>query len=410
MNSTLTKESVLVQKLAEIQKVLIAHVHEVDEIGVLSGSAGIALFQFYYAKLTGEESYADQGVEILASIIEKINTGYNFHTFCSGIAGAAWTIQLLQEEGYVDLDCDELLSDLDSFLIQSIAHITPDDNFYDFLHGILGIGYYFLKRFEHTQNIALQHTYRQILADIVALLQERGQHDNSFTRWESYVIRQEGVRGYNLGLSHGIPSIINFLSRLAVHQEFKSEVLTLIHQSVAFILSCKNEDTLRSWIFPSWVTTSQQKSESSRLGWCYGDLGVAISLWKAGKLLDHEPYKQEAIATLLHTTRRKKLEEAGVKDAGLCHGAFGIMHIYNFMYKETGEVACKEAADFWLDKALEMAIHQEGHAGYMRWQGGENAGWKNEINLLEGVSGIGLAMISYLAPFDTKWDQCMLMG
>ncbi len=404
------KKQVLLKKLEQISLVLQENYQSKDEIGVLAGTSGIAVFQFYYSKLIQEETNADIGAEILSFVIEKINNGYSFHTFCSGIAGAAWAIALLQEEEFIDVDCDELLSGFDDFLIKTIKDIETDQNFFDFLHGILGIGFYFLKRYQNTKSKTLKDQYRATLLNIVALLQKTSQNDGNQTKWESYLIRDEGVKGYNLSLAHGITSIINFLSRLAAYEDFKSDVEDLLQQSIKYVLSFKIKDTQCTWSFPSWITNTNEKSDSSRLAWCYGDLGIGITLWRAGKILDNATYKTEAIQVLTHAAKRRDPEEAGVKDAGLCHGAYGIMHIYNYMYKETGEPMFKETMDFWLDQALKMAVHDDTYAGYMQWQGGENAGWRSEISLLEGVAGIGLSIISYLASFDTKWDECLLMN
>ncbi len=404
------KEQLLLKKLEEISAILGKTYHSTDEIGVLSGRAGIALFQFYYSKFLQKESHADVGVEILSSIIEKINNGYDFHTFCSGISGAAWVIELLQEEELIDLDCDQLLSGLDNFLVQAIQEIQDDQNFYDFLHGILGIGYYFLKRYTNTQSNDLKKRYTKILFNIIDLLQQRAKVEDNTAKWETYLIRDKGIKGYNLSLAHGNASITNFLSRLVEYTDFKNKVEKLLYQSVTYILSSKNEDIICSSSFPSWITCNNQKSDNSRLAWCYGDLGIAITLWKAGKSLNNTEYKEQAIQTLTHAAKRTNLVEAGVKDAGLCHGAYGIMHIYSYMYKETKDPKFKETADFWLDKALNMAVHSNGHAGYMKWQGGDNPRWIKETNLLEGIAGIGLSILSYIASFETKWDQCLLMS
>ncbi|GAA4275171.1 lanthionine synthetase C family protein [Aquimarina gracilis] len=406
----MNQEKLLLQKLEEISSALQQEYQNTNEMGVLSGRAGIALFQFYYSKFLQDEKPADVGVEILSSIIEAINNGYNFHTYCSGIAGAGWVIDLLQEEDLIDLDCDELLSTLDGFLVQSIKHMQDDQNFFDFLHGVLGVGYYFLKRYTNTKSNELRRQYEEIINDIIVLLQDRSDIEDDTAKWESYLIREEDLKGYNLSLAHGNTSIINFLSRLAAHDAFKDKVEMLLHQSVRYILGFKNEDRYKTYSFPSWVTTNNDPSDSSRLAWCYGDLGIAMTLWRAGKQLDTTEYKDVALQVLRHAAKRKDLEEAGVKDAGLCHGALGIMHIYTYMYKESSEPLFKETAEYWMDQALNMSVHATGHAGYLKWQGGDNPGWVQEINLLEGTAGIGLSILSYLAPFETKWDQCLLIG
>jgi len=105
--------TVLENKLKEIDAILQQDYNKVENIGVLDGSSGIALFHFYYFKLKGQELNADIGVDIISSVIDKINEGFNMPTFCSGVAGAAWVIELLKEEDFIDLDTDDLLSDLE---------------------------------------------------------------------------------------------------------------------------------------------------------------------------------------------------------------------------------------------------------------------------------------------------------
>ena len=56
-----------------------------------------------------------------------------------------------------------------------------------------------------------------------------------------------------------------------------------------------------------------------------------------------------------------------------------------------------------------MAVHKDGDAGYKQWRG-DSKEWKKEKNLLEGIAGIGLTIISFLATFDTKWDECLLIS
>jgi len=400
----------LQEKLKEIDRILRDTYQDHTEIGVLSGISGLALFQFYYGKLLGEESNTDVGAEMLSLVIQKINEGYSYHTFCTGISGAAWAMELLKQEGFIDLDTDALFSELDDFLVASMERTQSEIVFYDFLHGSIGVGYYFLKRYQNTQSAVLKTRYKKILLRIVAALDESAQKDSETARWESFLIKEDGLRGFNLSLSHGISSIINFLSRLVIYDDFYTEVKDLLQQSVRYVLSLKSIDTSSTSAFPNWVTLESEKSDNTRLAWCYGDLGVGLSLWKAGKALNNISLSETAIAVLVHSTQRRDLAEAKVIDAGLCHGTFGIMHIYNYMYTETQEVAFKEAADFWMQEALNMAVHKNGHAGYMQWKAGETNGWKKESNLLEGIAGIGLSIISYLAPFDTQWDECLLMS
>lgn len=403
-------KSVLLDKLEQISSILSENYKDTEHVGVLSGLSGIALFQFYYAKLLEEESHADIGVEMISLVIEKINDGYSFPTFCTGIAGAGWAIELLKEEEFVDIDSDDLLSDLDDYLSLAIKQMGEEDNFYDFLHGVVGIGFYFFKRYQSTKSSALKKRYKIKLLEIIASLRRTAKKEDDMITWESYLIQKEALKGFNLSLSHGMTSIINFLARLAVYDDFYDEVAPLMQNAIRFILRYENKDLSCSSLFPSWVYEGMDTTTTERLAWCYGDLGIGFTLWRAGKVLQDDIIAQKGVAIIEHSCKRRDLIEAKVKDNGLCHGTFGMVQIYKHMYKETKKTIFKEAADYWMKQGLTMKIHKDGYAGYMQWQGGKNEGWRNETNLLEGIAGIGLSIISYLAPFETKWDECLLIS
>ncbi len=403
------REQKLKNKLEEINLEL-QNNGELDttDIGVLSGSAGLALFHFYYNSYNPNEISEDVGSTIIASIVGTINEGYNFHTFCGGIAGAAWTIELLKELDFIELDTDVLLEVLDDYL-RHIMNLDEQENFYDFLHGLIGIGYYFLKRYKNTESSELKEKYKVLLLEMISKLHKTAKQSDHGVYWESFLIREEGLRGCNLSLSHGLASIINFLSRLSAETAFSKQTMPLLEKAVSHTLSYKKEKVDTSF-FPDWITNENKESQSNRLAWCYGDLGVAISLWRASLVTKDEETKNIAIQLLEYAATRRDIEETRIVDGGLCHGAFGVMHIFNFMYKETGIEIFKEAADYWIDYGLTIDHHKDGSAGYMKWRGGDTPTYEKENSLLEGIAGIGLAILSYLHPEKTDWNQCLMIG
>lgn len=405
----MTIEIQLRNKLKEISEVLDAKAKNNQEVGVLSGVSGVALFQFYYSKFLNEDIHADKGAETITRAVELINNGFGFPTFCTGIAGACWVLEILKEEEFVELDDDFLSSDLDSYLLEAMRADIKTEN-YDFLHGAMGYGYYFLKRYQNLTSEESKKRYKNYLDELIAALKKSSKKNDHGIWWESVLRQEEGVKGCNLSLSHGISSMVNFLSRIAEHKEFYDDVREMLQQSVRYILHCKNKDKELTATFPNWIIKENVEDNNSRLAWCYGDLGIGISIFRAGTILGDTQISDEAIAILKYSTQRKDIKEAGVLDAGLCHGAYGVLHIYNYLYRKTHDIAFKEASDFWAQKGLSMAIHEQGYAGYMVWRGADEEKWKTEVSLLEGVAGIGLSIISYLAPFETKWDECLLIG
>lgn len=177
---------------------------------------------------------------------------------------------------------------------------------------------------------------------------------------------------------------------------------------IAYILDYRNEDNSAVSLFPGWIKDGEDNSRPSRLAWCYGDLGVGVSLWQASKSLEDEELGRTAVEVLKHAARRTSPESSMVKDAGLCHGSYGNAQIFNRMYAETGEEMFRDAAAFWINDGLEKAVHKDGYAGYKQWKG-QDGEWRGELVLLEGIAGIGLSMISYLSG-DNSWDECLMIG
>ena len=60
-----------------------------------------------------------------------------------------------------------------------------------------------------------------------------------------------------------------------------------------------------------------------------------------------------------------------------------------------------------LEVGLDMDSHKDGNAGYKQFRASE--GWTNEMGMLEGISGIGLVLLSKLADFDTQWETGLLI-
>jgi lantibiotic modifying enzyme len=405
----MTIEIQLKNKLKEISEILETKTEEKQEVGVLSGVSGIALFQFYYSKFLDEDIHADKGIETITRAVELINNGFTFPTFCTGIAGACWVLEILKEEEFIELDGGFLASDLDSYLLEAMRTDIKTEN-YDFLHGAMGYGYYFLKRYQNLTTEKSKKNYKNYLDELIAALKKSSKKNDYGIWWESVLEKEEETIGCNLSLSHGISSTVNFLSRIAEHKEFYNDVSELLEQTVRYILQHKNKDKTLTATFPNWIVEEGIPDGNSRLAWCYGDLGVGISILRAGEVLKDTQISDEAIAILKYATQRRDIEETKIMDAGLCHGAYGVFHIYNHLYRKTKDITFKEASDFWIQKALDMGIHKNGYAGYMMWRGMGEEKWKTEISLLEGIAGIGLSIISYLAPFETKWDECLLIS
>lgn len=402
------QKPLLKKKLKEISSILENGYSDENNLGVVAGISGIALFQFYYSKYLDVDEHADVGVEMISHCIEKINEGYSLPTFCSGIAGFGWAVQHLQAQNFIDLDCDELLSSFDEYLYNQMR-LDLDKGNYDFLHGALGYAMYFLSRYEHTENIHLKNRYQSYLSDLIATLEMLSISEGDALKWESILEIRKGNKGFNLSLSHGIASILNFSSRLHRFEEFKESTRKIIVGSANYILGFKDKNPDKLSLLPSWVEKDNPLEYNGRLAWCYGDLGIGLSLLHGAQSLDDSSIMNQAMEILSQTTKRKLPEETFVVDAGVCHGSYGNALIYQKIWKKNSDSSFQKTMDFWIADGIQKAEHKDGYAGYKQWNG-INENWEPQLSLLEGIAGIGLVIIDYLSEESNSWDECLLIS
>lgn len=393
-----------IQVINDINQVLRAS--ELSEnIGLHSGTSGIALFLAYYDRIICQKTNISQRVlNILEHNVAQINSGVQLHTICNGISGFCWLCEHLRKQGMLREEDIEFLNDLDSFLYQRmIADIRM--GIYDFLHGALGIGAYFLTRF-NKKEVPLY------LEELLSELEKLGVScENGAIKWMSVLNAKNGGSGFNISLSHGMSSIIAFLVRL-YQLNFETErVNKLLNGAIIYILDqMANTDKYLSY-FPSVSKESVLINYQSRLGWCYGDLGIAHVLWQAGVILKNKDWENTALQILHHTTNRRDLQKNHIKDARFCHGSAGVVHIFNNLYLKTGLQEFRDTADYWLQITMQMAKYNDGLAGFKAWRKEEYGGPENSFSLLDGISGIGMVLLSHQFDIiDTNWDACFMLS
>jgi len=397
----------LENKLEEIAEFLLNHEDDNKEIGTLSGISGNAMFHFYYANYKDDDRHREKGAEIISEAFNRIENGYTYPTFCDGIAGACWVLELLKEEKFIELEEDIITEDVDEYLFGKMKEFIADNDF-DFMHGAIGIGFYYLKRYQNVTSQTLKNRYEEYLLVLIDAITKTAIVEDGMVKWKSEIVSGEyRAEGYNLGLAHGIPSIINFLSILMIYPVFINQVAKLLKPACNYILSCKHTNKELTSSFPNWIVEGGESDiTNSRLAWCYGDLGISISLLKAGKVLEDNFLIQESLEIIKKSSKRQNKEEADIMDAGLCHGAYGVMHIYNHVFNETNDSLFKKNVNNWANIALNMATHKNGYVGYKEFS---YTSWKCNPNLLAGTSGIGLTIIGYLSKDRLKWNQCLLI-
>lgn len=123
--------------LKRIANVLLINASFTDNLGLLNGKMGIAIFFYNYSGYTKNKIYEEYAGELIDEIYEeiRINTPVNF---ADGLTGIGWGIEYLVRNNFVQADTDEALSEIDSTVyrirLNTPVLINTGDNFFSYGH------------------------------------------------------------------------------------------------------------------------------------------------------------------------------------------------------------------------------------------------------------------------------------
>jgi lantibiotic biosynthesis protein len=383
-----------IEKIEQIAHYLYKQPYSKIGYGLFTGKTGIALFFYYYYQLCDDIKYLDKVEELLnASIKDMNNEAIPFFSHCDGISGAAWCIDFLQQEELLGFGSEAVFGEgfFDAVHGQAAGYLRQGN--FDYLHGAIGLLLFLIDRGVD-------------VADVVDLLIERGELSTKTIKWTCLNQKRKSTDCYNLSLAHGNASILHLFSSILRHKtslEIEGKAAKLVN----FMWGCRNLPGLTFSEFPNQIEIPEETVyEDSRLAWCYGDLGISYLLYRAGMTMGDDQLQETALGILEKSTLRKSDRETFVADAGFCHGTIGIAHIYNRLFNLSGIETFRNAAEFWYARTLAFGTEVDGAVGYKTWRVG---GAEKVDTLLEGISGIGLGLISAVSDITPKWDKFMLL-
>lgn len=195
----------------------------------MEGMAGEALFWAYYSRYTNCDSHSAKITPLLSVFFDRIKNGSRRPDFASGIAGVGWTVEHLSQNNFIKANTNKIIGNLDDYLYPYMMRYMRDGN-YDYLHGALGVGMFYLDR-QNARN-------RRYLADLIDELETQSVKIDGGTAWIKKN-QDSDLMEYNFSLSHGVASIIVFLSRIYEAEIKKDKVFLMINISVIFLLRNK---------------------------------------------------------------------------------------------------------------------------------------------------------------------------
>jgi hypothetical protein len=366
-------------------------------------TAGLAVLHGYLARAElGQDSDALARRHLrraTAAAAERPGTA-SLHV---GLTGVGWAIAHLGARWPGRYGEDDL-AEIDEVLLDHLEK-SPWPAEYDLVDGLVGFGVYALERLPRP---AAKACLERIVDRLAETAEPQGK---GFTWWTDPArlpaeTGAEFPRGYyDLGLAHGVPGVVGLMGRVCAAGVARDRARPLLDGAVRWLLEQEGPDGFGSRIGPD------VRRDRARLAWCYGDPGVAAALLGAARCVA-EPAWESAALAIARRAAGRPCAEAGVKDAGLCHGSAGLAHLFNRMFQATGEPRLGEAARSWYEQTLAMRRPGRGIGGYEAWRPDEADGraWSAEPGLLTGATGVALTLLSATTTDEPLWDRVLLVS
>lgn len=381
-----------------------------------------AILFAYMARCTGEAEWGQRCVERLNDAIEE-----NYHrtlafSLFGGLSGLGWTVEHVQRilgETLNNEECrdkarkgnvpdEDQNEETDSALIQRLQMPVQRGQF-DLIHGLVGYGIYFLERWPQGHSA-------EGLGLVIDALERISEDKGSGTTWYSTPEtipesdRKQCPWGYyNLGVAHGVPGVVQFLYQVSQAGIEAQKVLSLLDRTLTWLIAQTESNSANGLRFGSWITP-RGNSRLARPTWCYGDLGIAAVLFQVGDGMGNRTLKKFA-SDMFENCLKLPFELYRIEDAGLCHGATGVAHIYNRMYQLGSDRRFRDAALNWYDRALAFFSPGYGVGGYCKRVRREGEGaWEPWPAFLDGSIGIALALLGAVTSVEPQWDRALLLS
>jgi lantibiotic modifying enzyme len=370
-----------------------------------AGSAGLAVCHAMLARVHGEQRAAGQAAAQAAAwlghAIESLALTPAPAALYSGFTGVAWAAEIV--DGLLATGDGDRNVAIDRAVATLLHRDLPESVPYDLINGLTGLGVYALARWPRAAGA-------DCLTAVTGQLARRARRDSDGVYWwtpPALLLGPQRQRypdgGVDLGVAHGMAGVLPLLARAHVLGAGGGLAGPLLAEAVRWLLAHQVRDGSGQTV-PGFLAAGTTPARA-RTAWCYGDPGVAMALLLAARDTGETAWAEAAISLALRAAAQPP-ELTGVTDAGLCHGAAGLAHLFNRMYQLTAQPELARAAVFWIERTLALcaAADQDPPPA-----GAARPAW-NGPGLLEGAAGIALALLAASTAAEPVWDQMLLVA
>lgn len=370
--------------------------------GLFQGQLGFVLYHIYYYKYTCSEKTKDVIVKKIEDIFDNMSNNNLHSSLATGFTGLYYVLSLLVSENILNKEVLNGNISIKKYIKESITGDIKADHYF-LMYGYIG---------KIITNIN-DKEFESAILDVIVNLEESSFKEKNGIAW--YDPKSEEDKIVNMGLAHGVPSIIMFLTILYAKGIETERIQKLVPKAINFLINSMNINSFS--FFPYELPSVDQHS---RLAWCYGDLSTSLVLINAGNVFKNTKWI-EVGNTIAKKTQTRGLLEAMLNfdkninrhTCGFCHGTSGIAFLYKKLYLETKDNSFYDSYKWWLQYTVDTLkieldyLEYNSHKSRTKLEG-TNFYVNEKVALIEGVTGAGLVLLDYLSP-EHKWEEIFLL-
>ncbi|MCW3467124.1 lanthionine synthetase C family protein [Chitinophaga nivalis] len=365
----------------------------------LEGKLGQLFYYYHLYTVTAAPGLRQRTEVMLDEVLNNISAvkpGLDGAALSYGGAGLGYAINFMSQRGFLKFEVDNEFDKLDRFLFYSAEHFIEEDNT-DLLHGAAGIIHYF------TEKANASVVVNEYLDILIEKLCNSAVTEDSGCWFRNAPARTNGRQLINLSLPHGLCGILLVLIKAYERSGHKNLIRNTVEEGIRFILKHKMDiDFSRGEysFFPVIIDRDADGiSAPNMLGWCAGDISMVLLLYRAAKLLRDASLCELADLIGMQTMMRRDVASTLVTSANFYHGAAGIAQCCHALYEESGNITYHESYEYWIDKTIQL-LEEEMECDI--YNGKEN-------DVLEGVPGIAMVLLSYVSAKELHWSRAFLL-
>ncbi|ASZ12513.1 hypothetical protein KTO58_12000 [Chitinophaga pendula] len=348
-----------------------------EEPGLLYGHTGMSLFLFYYAAQTGNKTAGDTAQELLLSAYKEA-VKKDKRDVRHDIPGIGWFFSHLVRYRLIEIDADELLDSVDTFVFDGIQH--------RFSHvlgagGLLSKGSYLVARYHSTTSGYKKVMISEVIASVVDEIKTKfrqGWPDTIGKTYDRYYSNSPLVAWQHK--TNSIAAVFYFLTTVTPLQIYLPIVRRLMEETAGYLRNlCLRE-------YP--ITAGQDATRSSYTSL----LRIYHALHTGGN-----NYLGDLDETLI--TKLEQLPPADKNTAPALKGSYQPA----MLYKLLSMMAIRQPdSNQW--KELAIAV-QEQQLLQIRKQ----LPTVPNLGLQQGIAGTGLVLLEALTAQPIPWEDVLLL-